>query len=93
MTSAADCGWNQSGSDIVMENGSQQVCVNKRRKSVNSSISATNFFALSRAGFPYRQNRQMSGAPRPRGPRGALQGPFKAQFGFVNCWKNNKIEI
>ena len=29
---------------------------------------------IVRAGSPYRQNRQMSGAPRPRGPRGALQG-------------------
>ena len=26
------------------------------------------------------------------GPAGPCRGPFKAQFSFVNCWKNNKIE-
>ena len=30
----------------------------------------------AKAGSPYRQNRQMPRAPRPRGPRGVLLGPF-----------------
>jgi len=43
-----------------------------------------------RAGSPYRQNRQMSRAPRPRGPRGTCRGTFKAQLSFVSSWKNNE---
>ena len=31
---------------------------------------------VTRAGSPFRQNRHMPRAPCPRGPRGALQGPF-----------------